>query len=165
VEDGKLVLNSDVRFRDLPQVVVVEDGKPVFRRVFGTNGVGLTLANAEFSKRGDSLLAGFQREHDEQPRVTYGLMEIPLNDQPIREKVLISGDTPPDDAGAFYFQFGFSHDGKTAAVASTYLACMKDEDYIKPADCALFFVDLGDPNWKVTKVPIPLPAHRPKLDH
>jgi hypothetical protein len=148
----------------LPQVIVLEDGKPVFRRSLGTNSDEFTFANAEFSKRGDSLLAGFQRERHEQPRVTYGLMEIPLNDQPVREKVLISSDRSPDDAGPFYFQFGFSHDGKTAAVASTYLACMKDGEFIKPGDCALFFIDLSDSNWKVTTVPIALPAHLPDLD-
>ena len=63
-----------------------------------------------------------------------------------------------DKADVFYFQAGISHDGKTAAISSAYLA-FSDEDF-KPADCALFFVDLGSVDWKVTKVPIPMPAKR-----
>jgi hypothetical protein len=63
----------------------------------------------------------------------------------------------------FYFQAAISHDGKTAAVSSTYLACTEKE--FKPADCALFLVDLSDAKWKVTKVPIPLPAERTNFMH
>ena len=58
-------------------------------------------------------------------------------------------------------QAAISHDGKTAAIASTYLACSEKE--FKAADCALFIVDLSNPKWKVTKVPIPMPARRPSL--
>jgi hypothetical protein len=60
-----------------------------------------------------------------------------------------------------YFQGAISHDGKAAAVASTYLAC--GDKGLKPDDCALFLVDLKDPNRKVTRVPIPMPAERPSF--
>jgi hypothetical protein len=144
----------------LPQVVVLEGGKPVFRRPIGAKGEELAFASAVFSKRGDSLLAGFQRKREGQPGSSYGLMEIPLQDQPVRETVLISGSAVGGSDNAAFFEFGISHDGKTAAVASTYLACAKDQD-LKAEDCALFFIDLSDPNWKVTKVPIPMPRQQP----
>ena len=51
---------------------------------------------------------------------------------------------------------GVSHDGRTAAVSSMYLAC--DDSSVAPSDCALFLVELGDSKRKVTKVPIPRPA-------
>ena len=143
----------------LPQVVVVADGKPVFRRSIGAKGEELTFANAVFSQRGDSLLAGFERKREGQPAASYGLMEIPLGDQPVRETVLISGSAAGDGGNALFFEFGFSHDGKTAAVASTYLACEKDQEF-KAEDCALFFIDLSDPGRKVTKAPIPMPKQR-----
>jgi hypothetical protein len=91
--------------------------------------------------------------------MSYGLMEIPFSDAPPRELTLIN-DAPVEDdnSSAYYFQTAISHDGKTAAIASTYLDC-------KPADRALFLVDLSDPQWKVTKVPIPTPAQRPESMH
>jgi len=143
----------------LPQLVVVEDGKSVSRRPIGAKGDELAFANAVFSQRGDSLLAGFQRKREGQPGVSYGLMEIPLQDQPIRETVLISGSAMGDGGNAPFFEFGFSHDGKTAAVASTYLACAKDQKF-KTEDCALYFIDLSDSGRKVTKVLIPMPIER-----
>jgi hypothetical protein len=95
--------------------------------------------------------------------MSYGLMEIPFSEAPPRELTLINGAPVEDEPSAYYFQAAISHDAKTAAIASTYLACAKEE--FKPADCALFLVDLSDPNWKVTKVPIPMPAKRPDFMH
>jgi hypothetical protein len=91
--------------------------------------------------------------------MSYGLMEIPFSDGPTREIVLIKGAPVDDEILAFYFQMAVSHDGKTAAVASTYLACT-DKGF-NPADCALFLVEMSEPDWKVTKVPIPVPPKPP----
>ncbi len=140
----------------LPQLVVLDGGKPVFRRSIGAKGDDLDFSSVTFSKRGDSLLAGFARKREDQPVVSYGLMEIPLGDQPVREKVLLSRIQADANEGAFYFEFGISHDGKTAAAASTYLACAKEQGF-EPEDCGLFFIDLSDPAWRVTKTLIPLP--------
>jgi hypothetical protein len=140
----------------LPQLIVLEGGKPVFRRSIGAKGDDLDFSSVAFSKRGDSLLAGFARKREDQPVVSYGLMVIPLGDQPVREKVILSRIQAGDNEGAFYFEFGISHDGKTAAAASTYLACAKEQGF-EPEDCGLFFIDLSDPAWKVTKTLIPLP--------
>jgi len=88
--------------------------------------------------------------------MSYGLTEIPFSEAPAREVILIKEAPVHDKGEGFYFQVGVSHDGKTAALASTYFAAM--DKPIAASDCALFFVDLSDPGWKVTKVPIPLPA-------
>jgi hypothetical protein len=87
------------------------------------------------------------------------LVEIPLSDAPVRQVTLLSTAESGDDANALLFQAGISHDGATAAAASTYLACQIKE--LKPEDCALFLVDLKDPELKAAKVPIPMPPRRP----
>ncbi len=141
------------------QLVVLEPGKPVFTRLVSTNSSGLFFGAATFSPKGDTLLASFRREESGR-LASFGLMEIPLRQAPIRETVLLSEVKSSDGATALYFQVGVSHDGKTAAAASTYLAATTDE--FKPADCALFFIDLTDAKRKVTRVPIPMPAQRLK---
>jgi hypothetical protein len=140
----------------LPQLVVLKDGREVLRRPIGAKDEELGFISAEFSKRGDSILAGFERAREGQPGISFGLMEIPLGDQPVRETILIADSAANPRDNACSFQFAISHDGKTAAAASTYLAVEHDNDF-KREDCALFLIDLSDPKWKVTKVPIPLP--------
>ena len=77
-----------------------------------------------------------------------------MGDGPARETLLVPACQLNDEhSDGFLFQVGLSHDGKTAAVASTYVASASKQ--FKPEDCALFLVDLSDPNRKVTKVPIP----------
>lgn len=136
------------------RVVVVRQGKTVFSRPFGAKGDEIAFGNAAFSPKGDRLWATFQ-EPVGTNTVTYGLMELPLSDAPVRKITLIATAPMDKDTMAWFFQFGMSHDGKTAAVASTYLAV--GDTPIKPADYALFFIDLNDPNRKVTKVPLVLP--------
>lgn len=140
------------------QLVVLEQGKPAFTRRLETKDE-LQFGNAVFSRSGDVLLAACQRKKEGQSSVSYLLMEIPLGAAPIRETTLLPAVEVDDEGAAFYFQVGLSHDGKTAAASSAYLACNASADF-KPADCALFFIDLSDANRKVTKVPIPLPAQR-----
>jgi hypothetical protein len=113
-----------------------------------------------FFPKGDKLWASFQKgTKDNGTNVfSFGIIEIPLSDAPVREITLIKGLRTKEQDLGFYFQAAMSHDGKTAAVASTYLACLEE---FKPEDCALFLVDLSDPNRKVTKVPITMPARRP----
>jgi hypothetical protein len=138
------------------RLVVLRQGKPIFTRSLGAAGEELAFGNAGFSFKGDALWATFQKKLKGTNQVAYGLVEIPLSDAPLRETILIPAAEASDDASTFYFQAAVSHDGKTAAIATTYLACASKE--FKPEDCALFFVDLSDPNRKVTKVPLPLPA-------
>ena len=139
-------------------LTVWRDGRQIVSRSVNTRGQNRVFGNAILASNGKSILATFQQT-DSTNAMSYGLMEIPLSEAPPREVTLIKEAPVQDDGCACYFQAAVSHDGKTAAVASTYLAV--DDHPIQPADCALFFVDLSDPNWKVTKVPIPVPAQKP----
>jgi hypothetical protein len=139
---------------------VLRDGQPLFTRSLDTHDQERYFGNAILAANGKALWATFQQAKGTNA-VSYGLMEIPFSDAPPRELTLIS-DAPMEDNGSgYYWQGAISHDGKTAAIASTYLACSEKE--FKPADCALFLVDLSDPKWKVTKVPVPMPAKRSGL--
>lgn len=141
-------------------LLVLRDGQPLFTRSLDTHGQKRRFGNAILAASGKALWATFQQAKGTNA-VSYGLMEIPFSDSPPRELTLISDAPVEDDLFMYYFQAAISHDGKIAAIASTYLACSEKE--FKPADCALFLVDLSDPKWKVTKVPIPMPARRPNL--
>jgi len=143
---------------DKAALEVWRDGKRAFFREADTHGKKRLFGNAVLTPDGKAIRAAFQQT-DGTNSMSYGLMEIPFSEAKPREVVLIKDAPVEDEASAYYFQVAVSHDGKTAAVASTYLACTDKEFH--PADCALFLVDLGDPNWKVTKVPIPMPAKRP----
>jgi hypothetical protein len=137
------------------ELEVWRDGKPVFSREVDTHGKKRVFGNAVLASNGKSLRGAFQ-ETTSTNAMAYGLMEIPFSDAPVREVALIKDAPVQDEPSAFYFQAAISHDGKTAAVSSAYLALI--EKPISASDCALFFVDLSDPGWKVTKVPIQVPA-------
>jgi len=144
------------------ELVVLRDGQPIFKRSLDARGQKRCFGNAIFAANGKALRATF-RQAKGTNTVCYGLMEIPFSDAPPRELTLINSAPKGDEPAVYYFQAAISHDGKTAAIASTYLACTEEE--FKPADCALFLVDLSDPKWKVTKVPVPMPAKRPDFLH
>jgi len=143
---------------DHQRLVILERGKAAYTRPIPGSGSAFELGNAIFSRGGDTLLASYRRQQQGTAAYSFGLIEIPLRDQPPRETELIPACNAAEDGVTYYFQIGLSHDGKSAAVASTYLACMSEN--FKPEDCALFFIDLSDTNRKVTKVPIPMPAGR-----
>lgn len=143
------------------RLVVLEGGRTVFSRLLGTKPDELTFGNGVFSPKGTALLAGYQLQEAGKTNSSFGVIEIPFNDAPIQKTPLITGVNTTDSMAALYFPIGVSHDGRTAAVASTYLAFAAKD--FKPQDCALFFVDLRDAKRKVTKVPIPLPAKLPSM--
>ena len=138
---------------------VWRDGKLVFSRAVGSQGQDLAFGNAILAANGKAIRATYRRATGTNT-VSYGLMEIPFSEAPPRENTLIKDAPAGDKPDVFYFQAGISHDGRTAAISSAYLA-FSDKDF-KPADCALFLVDLGSADWKVTKVPIPMPAKPPE---
>lgn len=137
---------------DADRLIVARQGNPTFARPLHTSKQTVSFGNAGFFGKGDALWATFARKDKEGKTAAYGFMQIPLSQAPIRETVLITNG-PVGDVMGLYFQGAVSHDGKTAAVASTYLA----KEKLNPADCALFFIDLGDPTRKITRVPIPVP--------
>jgi hypothetical protein len=140
------------------KLLVLREGQPVFTRSLNTRGQRRCFGNAILAASGKALWATFQQTKGTNA-MAYGLMEIPFSDTPPRELTLISDAPMEEESSVYYFQAAISHDGKTAAISSTYLAC--SEKAFKPADCALFLVDLSDPKWPVTKVPILMPAKRP----
>jgi len=121
----------------------------------------LSLASAQFSPRGDVLYASFVQNHGDATNSVLGFLEVPADGKPVRRVTLIQRGPELEEADAFLFQIGVSHDGKALAVASTYLAFAEGE--LRSDDCALFLLDLTDRRRKVNKVPIPLPP-KPKSD-
>ena len=90
-----------------------------------THGKKRVFGNAILAANGKAIRATFQQA-DGTNAMSYGLMEIPFSDAPPREVTLIKDAPEEDEASAYYFQVAISHDGKTAAVASTYLACTRE---------------------------------------
>jgi hypothetical protein len=143
---------------DGQQLVVLQAGKPVLTRTISETEE-LRCGNAVLLERKDLIVVSYMREHEGTNRASFGLLEMPLKEGPIRDTVLIRDTEAKDNFAPFLFQVGVSHDAKTAAVSSMYLACMGDE--FRAEDCALFFVDLSDAKRKVTRIPIAMPAKRP----
>lgn len=141
------------------RLVVIRPGKPVFTRTIGTPDEEWAFCSLGFSLKGDSVWASYAKGAPGTNVVAYGLAEIPLNQEAIRETTLIREARSEDrDKNNSFFQAALSHDGKTIAVASTYLAV--DAKEFDAADCALFLVDVSGPERKVTKVPVPMPVQR-----
>ena len=133
---------------------IVEAGKAEKSLPIGCSGAGLMLGNLQFSPMGDILYASFMDPGPGRTNASFGFIEIPVNGGPEKQTTLITGAGNWDEGSSLNFQFDVSHDGKTLAVASTYLAYAPP---LKANDCALFLVNLAVSPHKVTKVPIPLP--------
>jgi hypothetical protein len=142
------------------RLIVLQAGKPARIRMLDAKGANWAFGNAGLSPKGGMLWAAFMKKA-ETNAVSYGLLEVPFGEEPVRETTLLTLPQPVENDKVFYFQASVSHDGKTAAVASTYLACTAKE--FNPVDCALFLVDLSSPDRKVTKVPIAYPGKRSSL--
>ena len=134
---------------------VFQPGKAPRLRALGGPGEKEIFSSLGFFPKGDRLWATFMKRAAGAKTVTCGFIEIPLDESPVRETALFTLAQAKDGDNACLFQGAVSHDGRTAAVASTYLAC--DNEAFDPANCALFLVDLKDPARKITKVPVPMP--------
>jgi len=142
-------------------LILLKDGKTELRKPLGSTAGNIAFGNGIISPGGEKLWASFQRASAESGKSDFGLMEIPLNTTgSLKQMVLIHDLAETDDTMAMYFQVGISHDGKMAAMASTYLGVDKKPGEFEPQNCALFLVDISSPQWKVTKVPIPVPVTR-----
>lgn len=140
---------------DTPPVVhLLETGKPARTLSLASLGEKTEVMLRHFSPKGDILYGAF-KDPTAANHTDYGFVEIPLDGSAIRITKLLSGPEAGNRDLFPSFQIDISHDGKTLAVESFWLA--SNDNPIKAEDCALFLVDLGDPQRKVTKVPIPLP--------
>jgi len=142
-----------------PVVHLLETGQPARTLSLASLGENTTVNLRHFSPKNDILYGSF-KNHPNETNAAYGFVEIPLNGSPIRKTTLISDvDNDKDEENMKFesFQIDISHDGKTLAVDSEWFAF--GDHSIGAKDCALFLVDLTDPQRKVTKVLIPLPPN------
>jgi hypothetical protein len=91
---------------------------------------------------------------------TYGLLEVPLTDAPLRFTPLFQANVS-DDGDLLLAQPALAHDGRTWAICSSYI--YQQNASLRPEDCALFLVDVSKAKRPVTKVPVPVPPQREKL--
>ena len=162
-DGGLLALSRDGRTAafvagngNQPVILFKEGRKPARKSPkLAADDEKLSLANAQFSPRGEVLYASFVRNHGDATNAALGFLEVPTDGKPAHRVTLIERGPKLDEKDAFLFQIAVSHDGKALAVASTYLAYA--EGTLRSDDCALFLVDLTDRRRKATKVPIPLP--------
>jgi len=117
----------------------------------------LQLGGLCFSPRGDLVFASFARETKTETNVTFGVLTVPLDGRPARRTLLFTGPEKADRDSVVYLQPGLSHDGKTLALASTYLFGDPDQHMRNPSDCALYLVDVSKTPHRVRKVTLPLP--------
>lgn len=159
--DGSKVAFAEERGDGLA-VTVVSGGKVEVSRPIRLKdekvGFGLVAA---FSPKDDCVYATFRRAPEAGTNASYGVVEFPLNGTPPRWTTLLTASGKGNEEAAMFFQPTLSHDGRTLAVASTYL--LLQDETVKPDDCALFLVDLSDPQRKVTKVKIQPPPERARL--
>jgi hypothetical protein len=103
----------------------------------------------------DRVFTAYTSKTEGQTNYECGLLEIPLNEKPLRFTPLFHVQS--DDMISLLAQPSLSHDGKTWAISSAWLAA-KNKSVLRPEDCALFLVQVDRSQPKITKVPILLPT-------
>lgn len=116
---------------------------------------GVHVGSPTFSPNGSTLYVTYCESMPGAPaeRSSFGIFEVPLNGAASRKIPLFSARGAADETRILVFQLDISHDGKTAAACSSLL-----EDGLEPGDLALYLVDLGRADRKVTKIPIAAPS-------
>jgi len=153
--DGKWFVALDEGPDAAPLVVCFENGVEQRRVNVATPGERLNLGSVVVSPAGRIAYASYFRRGDGETNASAGIIELPLPRGEPRRTTLIERLKAEDQERIMYFQPSVSHDGKTLAVASTYLAA--GDETIRTDDCALFLIDLTDPQRKITRVPVPRP--------
>ncbi len=110
---------------------------------------------AGFGTNKDRVFTAYSSKVDGQTNSECGLLEIPLDEKPLRFTPLFQ--VRGEDVNLLFAQPSLSHDGRTWAISSAWLAA-KDKSSLRPEDCALFLVQVDRSRPKITKVPIPLPT-------
>ncbi len=144
------------------ELQIVCAGRKTFSRLLLRPGCevkvfGLSL---DVGPQNDRVFAAYASQAANQTNSECGLLEIPLNDQPLVFTPLFHLPSVRDQE-MLLAQPSLSHDGKTWAIATTLLYQQSKE--FAPEDCALFLVDVTQPTRPVTKVPIAVPAKREQL--
>jgi hypothetical protein len=146
-----VVSEDDDRFR----LTVIASGRPDQPLRLALPEGCKKVAGLAFRPDGKTVYVTALREEKSGDAQRFGLLDIPLDQRPIQWIALTKEATGLGSLDFPVFQPGVSHNGQTVAIASTYLFI--DKNPLPPSDCALFLVDVGDPQRRVTRVPIPLP--------
>ncbi len=150
--DGKWAIGHQ---EDPPQVLFLEGGEVKRRVALGGEGEEVNVSVFAISTQNQTAYAPYWKKTKGDTDIEAGILELPFPDGQPRRVPLIGRIKSGEGAGAWCFQPSVSHDGKTLAIASTYLVA--GDAQVAKSDCALFLVDLSDPERKVTRVPVPWP--------
>lgn len=138
------------------ELQILRDGVKKFTRPIARPGcevkVGLWL---DLGPKKDRVFTAYTSQTEGQTNSECGLLEIPLNEKPLRFTPLFQ--VQADDMMSLLAQPSLSHDGRTWAISSAWLGAKK-KSVLRPEDCALFLVQVDRSHPKITKVPIALPA-------
>ena len=152
---------------DKLQLQIVNKGGVTFSRIIACASSNDTLValgtTLNVGPRNDRLFTSYVRQTAAAKDAEYGIVEIPFNRDPLRWVPLFRADQDQHNGDCFYSQVSVSHDGQTVAFATSYMYLQHDS--IKPEDCALFLVDMGPAEPKITKVPIKPPLRRRAFDN
>lgn len=144
--------------KESPELRILTNGNAaVTRALTREEGELIVGPLLDFTPDGGNVLTTYRFEPANQTNAEYGLLEIPLSEQPLRWTPLFYAEAR-DDAGFLYAQASLSHDGTVWAIATPYLYIQNES--LKPDDCALYLVEIGRAKPKVNKVPIAPPRHR-----
>jgi Tol biopolymer transport system component len=158
--DGRIALV--ITESNQPALQIIKDGQIEFSRPLNHSADKLVVGPfLDFTPDRKGVVSAYCAQADGQTNAEYGLIEIPLNQKPLRFTPLFHARKSSDDTDLLFAQPSLSHDGKTWAIATTYLYLQSES--LAPADCALFLVNLTKAGRPVTKIPIPVPADRAKL--
>jgi hypothetical protein len=136
--------------------IVVLAGTRVERRIpVGTRESQVLPFNMTWSRDGSTIYTTYQKVGDK-GLSEFGILELPVNGSAPRRTPLFSM-TLADDENLGGFQLDLSHDRRTVAASSTFLALSGNKNDMKPEDCALYLVDLSRADRRVTKIAIPMP--------
>jgi hypothetical protein len=137
-------------------MAIIAGGKVERRLEIGTDGNGVVCGRPVWSRDGATLYAPYRRRAKE-GQVEYGVMEVPVSGGAPRYTPLFGATGTGDINDMTIFQIALSHDQKTVAAPSTFIALNSDQGKVKPDDVALFLVDLSRADRRVTRVAIPAP--------
>jgi hypothetical protein len=136
---------------------IVRDGVKKFSRTITRPGCEVKAAGLwpDLGPKKDRVFTSYISQAEGQTNYECGLLEIPLNEKPLRFTPLFQVQS--EEMISLLAQPSLSHDGKTWAISSAWLGAKK-KSALRPEDCALFLVQLDRSQPKITKVPIVLPA-------
>ena len=139
------------------ELQILRDGVKKFTRAITLPGCEVKVAGPwlDLGPKKDRVFTAYSSKAEGQTNSECGLLEIPLDEKPLRFTPLFQ--VQADDMNSLLAQPSLSHDGRTWAISSAWLAA-KDKSALRPEDCALFLVQVDRSRPKITKVPIPLPT-------